>query len=233
MNGNAMTLDLPVLLRGEPKSLHWGIEEVRGRELALYLSIIIVGAGCFGAAMGCWRAPLQATYTAIKLPLAILLTTLGNALLNSLLAPLFGLNLRFQQTVLAVLLSGTIACAVLGAFSPLLLFMIWNTPTNASQASSVAYSAVQVTEVLIIAFAGIAANVRLLQLLQHCSGHRTSALKVLFGWLAGNLFLGSQLCWIMRPFIGAPGLPVQFFRPDAFRGNFYESVWYSLGRIFN
>src|SRR5258705_9479011 len=130
-----MTLDLPILLRGEPKSLHWGIEEVRARQLVLYLSIIIVGAGCFGAAMGCWRAPLQAAYTAMKLPLAIFLTTLGNALLNSLLAPLFGLNLRFRQTVLAVLLGGTIACAVLGAFSPLLLFMVWNTPMNVSQAS--------------------------------------------------------------------------------------------------
>lgn len=233
MTGNAMTVDLPVLLRGEPAALHWGIEKVRTRQLFLYLSIIVVGAGCFGAAMGCWRAPLQAAYTAIKLPLAILLTTLGNALLNALLAPLFGLNLRFHQALLAVLLAATIACAILGAFSPLLFFMMWNTPTNVSQSLSVSYNAVQVTEVLMIAFAGIAANVRLLELLQYCSGQRLSALKVLFGWLAGNLFLGSQLCWIMRPFIGAPGLPVQFFRPDAFRGNFYEAVWYSLGRIFN
>jgi hypothetical protein len=110
--------------------------------------------------------------------------------------------------------------------------MIWNTPTNVSQATSAAYSGVLVSEVLIIAFAGIAANVRLLQLLEHYSATRLSAFKVLFGWLAGNLFLGSQLCWIMRPFIGAPNLPVQFFRPDAFRGNFYETVWYSLTRIF-
>jgi hypothetical protein len=233
MTGNAMTFDLPVLLRGEPTALHWGIEKVRTRQLFLYLSIIVLGAGCFGAAMGCWRAPLQAAYTAVKLPLAILLTTLGNALLNALLAPLFGLNLRFHQTLLAVLLAATIACAILGAFSPLLLFMMWNTPTNVSQSLSVSYNAVQVTEVLMIAFAGVAANVRLLELLQYCSGQRLSALKVLFGWLAGNLFLGSQLCWIMRPFIGAPGLPVQFFRPDAFRGNFYEAVSYSLGRIFN
>src|SRR5437773_989320 len=90
MSANAMTVDLPVLLRGEPKALHWGIEKVHPRQLLLYLSIIVVGAGCFGAAMGCWRAPLQAASTAIKLPLAILLTTLGNALLNALLAPLFG-----------------------------------------------------------------------------------------------------------------------------------------------
>lgn len=231
MTANVTTLDLPVLLRGEPDRLQFGIEEFRPRQLALYLAVIAVGAGAFGAAMGWWRSPLQALFTAIKLPLAILLTTLGNALLNALLAPLFGLNLRFHQTVLAVLMSGTIACAVLGAFSPLLLFVIWNTPPYGSQAS-MAYSAVQVLEVAIIAFAGIAANVHLLQLLARYSEARLSAMKVLFGWLAGNLFLGTQLCWIMRPFIGSPGLPVEFFREDAFRGNFFESVWGSLSRIF-
>jgi hypothetical protein len=232
MTANVTTLDLPVLLRGEPDRLQFGIEEFNLRQLALYVAVIVLGAGAFGAAMGCWRAPMQALYTAIKLPLAILLTTLGNALLNALLAPLFGLNLRFHQTVLAVLMSGTIACAVLGAFSPLLFFVIWNTPTNVSQATSVAYNAVQVLEVGIIAFAGIAANVRLLQLLTRYSTQRISAMKVLFGWLAGNLFLGTQLCWIMRPFIGSPGLPVEFFRADAFRGNFFESVWGSLNRVF-
>jgi hypothetical protein len=232
MTASITTLDLPVLLRGEPDGLQLGVEEFRPRQLALYLTVIVLGAGAFGAAMGWWRAPLQAFYTALKLPLAILLTTLGNALLNALLAPLFGLNLRFHQTVLAVLMTGTIACAVLGALSPLLFFVIWNTPTNVSQATSVAYNTVQLLEVAIVAFAGIAANIRLLQLLTHYSERRLSAMKVLFGWLAGNLFLGTQLCWIMRPFIGSPGLPVQFFRPDAFRGNFFESVWWSLSRIF-
>lgn len=232
MSPTISTLDLPVLLRGEPGRLQFGIEKFTARQLALYLGIIVLGAGAFGAAMGWWRAPLQALYTGIKLPLAILLTTLGNALLNALIAPLFGLNLRFHQTVLAVLMSGTIACAILGAFSPVLLFLIWNTPPYGSEASAVSYSAVQLLEVAMIAFAGIAANFRLLQLLTHYGGERPTAFKVLFGWLAGNLFLGSQLCWIMRPFIGSPGLEVQFFRPDAFRGNFYESVWWSLSRIF-
>jgi hypothetical protein len=232
MTGHTSVLDLPVLLRGEPARLRSGVEELRAGQVAVYLAIIVAGAGCFGAAIGCWRAPLQAVFTALKLPLAILLTTLGNAVLNGLLAPLLGLNLRFHQSLQAVLMSGTIACAILGAFSPLLYFMIWNTPVNVSQATSSAYNAVLVTQALIIAFAGVAANARLFQLLQHYSASRASALKVLFGWLAGNLFLGSQLCWIMRPFVGAPELPVQFFRADAFHGNFYEAVWYSLGRIF-
>jgi len=47
------------------------------------------------------------------------------------------------------------------------------------------------------------------------------------------LFLGSQLSWILRPFIGAPGLPVQFIRADALHGNFYEAVFRALGHLLS
>jgi hypothetical protein len=86
--------------------------------------------------------------------------------------------------------------------------------------------------VAVISFAGIAANVRLLQLLRQLSGSRTIARRILLAWLAGNLFLGSQLSWILRPFIGSPGLPVEFLRGDALRGNFYEAVFHALKHLF-
>jgi hypothetical protein len=54
------------------------------------------------------------------------------------------------------------------------------------------------------------------------------ARRVLLAWLAVNLFLGSQLTWIARPFIGAPQLPVVFLRDTAFQGNFYENVFHTV-----
>jgi len=120
----------------------------------------------------------------------------------------------------------SIAAAILGAFSPLLYFLIWNTPplvagatTNAS-----AHSLVLVCETAIIAFAGIVANVRLLQLLRELGGSAGAARKVLFAWLAGNLLLGSQLAWNLRPFVGSPHLDVEFLRANAFEGNFFEAL---------
>ena len=68
------------------------------------------GAGLYGAAMGCWRDPMQALYTAIKFPLIILLTAAGNAMLNAMLAPLLGLNISFRQSFLAILMSFTPDC---------------------------------------------------------------------------------------------------------------------------
>lgn len=183
--------------------------------------------------MGWWRAPQQGLIVALKFPLIILLTTLGNALLNGMLAPLLGLNIGVRQSLLAILMSFTIASAILGAFSPLTAFVVWNAPpmSDNAQFSTRTYNFIQVMHVCVIAFAGTTANVRLVQLLKQLSGKAMVARRVLFAWLVGNLFLGSQLCWILRPFIGSPNLQVQFFRPHPLQGNFYETVFNAIRRL--
>jgi hypothetical protein len=223
------------LLRGEVKSLeawsaHWDAQRI-----VTHIAIIVVGAGLYGAAMGWWRDPMQALYTAIKFPLIILLTATGNAMLNAMLAPLLGLNIPFRQSFLSILMSFTIAGAILGSFAPLVAFVIWNAPPMTANiaASNGTYSFILLTFVVIIAFAGITANLRLLKLLRHLGGGSNVALRVLFAWLAGNLFFGAQLSWILRPFIGTPGMPVQFLRDDAFKGNFYETIFRTVIQLFH
>ena len=233
---NSLLSEITVLLRGEAAPISAWTEQWNGRRLAVCLAVIVGGAGLYGAAMGYWRAPQQAFYVAIKFPLIILLTTFGNALLNAMLAPLLGLNISLRQSFLAVLFSFTIASAILGSFSPLAAFLVWNAPplsASAAELSTGTYSFIQLTHVGVIAFAGVTANLRLAQLLQHLSGNSRIARRVLLAWLAGNLLFGSQLTWIMRPFIGAPGLPVQFLRATAFKGNFYETVFHALLRLLN
>jgi len=225
---------LSLLLRGEVKSLEEWSAQWDSRRILSHVGIIIVGAGLYGAAMGCWRDPMQALYTAIKFPLIILLTAAANAMLNAMLAPLLGLNIPFRQSFLAILMSFTIAGAILGSFAPLVAFVIWNSPpmTADLRQSAGPYAFILLTFVVIIAFAGITSNLRLLQLLRHLGGRKSVALCVLLAWLAGNLFFGTQLSWILRPFIGAPGLKVEFFRRDAFKGNFYETIFRTAVRVF-
>ena len=226
---------IPALLRGEPDALKEWVEQTQPRGLGFCVGVIFIGAGLFGFAMGWWRSPLQAGYTALKFPLIIMLTTVGNGLLNAMLAPLLGLNIPFRQSLLALLISFTIAAVILCGFSPLIFFLIWNAPplSAGAEQSWDAYSFIQLALVIVIAFAGIAANLRLIQLLNRLSGSVTISRRVLFAWLAGNLFLGSHLSWNLRPFIGSPGLPVQFVRPDALHGNFYEAVFHSLSRVLH
>jgi hypothetical protein len=225
--------EISVLLRGELEPITAWSGQWSTRRFALHVAVIIVGAGLYGAAMGWWRDLQQALYVAVKFPLIILLTTVGNALLNAMLAPLLGLNIPFRQSFSAILMSFTVTAAILGAFSPLMAFMVWNAPPMSPEAiSGATYSFIKLADVAVIAFAGTMGNARLFQLLARLGGRRAVARRVLFAWLAVNLFLGSQLSWILRPFIGSPSLPVEFFRHAALHGNFYENVFHSLLQIF-
>jgi hypothetical protein len=224
--------EISALLRGESETISAWSESWNARRFALHIAVIVVGTGFYGAAMGWWRDPQQALYVAIKFPLIILLTTLGNALINGMLAPLLGLNIPFRQSFSAIMMSFTIAAVILGAFSPLIAFMVWNAPDmGAKNLSGSTYNFILLAHVAVIALAGVTGNVRLFQLLTRL-GSRAVAFRVLLAWLAGNLFLGSQLSWILRPFIGSPTLPVEFVRQSAFHGNFFEAVFHSLRQIF-
>lgn len=223
------------LLRGEVAALRVWTADWHTARITRDLMIICFGAGLFGAAVGWWRDPRQALFAGVKLPLILLLTAGGNALLNSMLAPLLGLHLRFRQSFLAILTSFALAATILGAFSTLVAFTIWNAPplTAGDRSNSSIHAAILLLLVAAIAFAGVAANLRLFQLLRSLAGDGAAAGRVLLAWLAGNLFLGSQLSWILRPFIGSPGLPVEFLRHDAFSGNFYEAVFRSSAHLLN
>ena len=224
-----------MLLRGDPSSLRQWLQQVGAERAGFCVAIIFVGTGAFGAAVGWWRSETQAWYTALKLPLILLLTAGGNALLNGVLAPLLGLNLTFRQAALAVLLSFALAAAILGSVTPLLAFFVWNLPpmNEAQPEHNPAYYGLLLTVVGAIAFAGIAANLRLLQLLTALAGNATIARRLLVGWLAANLLLDARLAWIGRPYFGHPNLPVEFLRADAWSGNFFEAVVFSARALFN
>ncbi len=221
------------LLRGEAEVIAGWITRWTAGHTWRHVALIVAGAGAFGAAMGVWRAPAQAGFSAVKLPLILLATAAGNALLNGLLAPLLGLNLRLREAFAAVLMSFALAAAILGAFSPLMAFLVWNLPplNSGSSANAMAHSVMLLTLVAVIAFAGVTANLRLLQLLRRLGGE-VIAPRLLFAWLAVNLLLGSQLSWILRPFIGTPSLPVEFLRTGAFHGNFFESVFSTIRQLW-
>jgi hypothetical protein len=231
---NSTSSEIGRLLRGEIETISGWNRNWVGQRFALHIAVIIVGAGLYGAAMGWWRDSQQAVYVAIKFPLIILLVTFGNTLINGMLAPLLGLDIRFRQSFSTIVMSFTITSAILGAFSPIMAFLVWNAPEMNSKISGrTAYNFILLAHVSVIGLAGVAGNARLFQLLSRLGGSRTIALRVMFAWLSGNLFLGSQLTWILRPFIGSPTLPVEFLRNAAFHGNFYEAVFQSLRQIFH
>jgi len=224
---------LVILCRGDSEQIAPWLDEREPRWWLTCALTIAAGCALYGGVVGLWRAPLQAVYTAIKMPLLIFLTCAGNALLNGLFAQVFGSGLSFRQTSLAILMSFTIASLVLAALSPVAFFIYLNTPPLASAARGTGHSLTLLCDVLFIAYAGVVANRRLLRLLERRCETVGAARRVFWSWLAGNLFLGAQLSWVLRPFIGSPGLAIQFLRDDPLRGNFYEAVLFSIHRLIH
>jgi hypothetical protein len=227
----SLQLRLRTLLRGEPQGVVEWIDERGARGLASCIGVIVVGCGLYGATVGLWRSPLQAVYVAVKIPLVILLTATGNAALNGILAQLLGTGLSFRQTSLAIVMSFAVAAIILASLSPLVLFLLVNTPPLSS--GGLGGDVMLVALVAAIAFAGVVANVRLFGLLEYVSRRRRVALQTLLAWLAGNLVLGSQFAWVLRPYIGPADLPVEFLRAEPWRGNFFEALASAVLRLLN
>jgi hypothetical protein len=49
-------------------------------------------------------------------------------------------------------------------------------------------------------------------------------------WIILFALVGSQMGWVLRPFIGSPGLGFTFFRPR--ESNFFQAVWSHFINLF-
>lgn len=204
----------------------WLHEETRYLLISLWL--LIGGGAMYGASIGIWRDPMQALFVAIKFPLLLGLTALGNALINGMLAQLLGASISFRQSLLAVLMSYALLAIILGAFAPLSWFLVWHLPAMGSISQALGYDLYLITNVVLIIFAGVIANSQLYRLLVYICKDNLKAKQILIAWLVVNLFLGAQLSWNLRPFFGTPHLLVKFLRDNPFDGSFYEAIFYVI-----
>ena len=223
---NQIHTRLKLLITGDPAVLaSWLKTDSVWKNALPMVTGIVLGCAAYGFAIGLWRAPVQGLFVAIKMPCLIFLTLLVNSLINGMLGLLLGSGMSFRQTLTACLMSFAIFSLIVGSLSPVAIAVVMDAPRPGEAGTEAWYRAILLTHTSIIAFAGIVANHRLLRLIQVFSGSASAGWRTLLAWLAGNLFVGAQLSYNLRPFFGNPELPVQFLRPNPFDGSFYESVW--------
>ncbi len=186
---------------------------------------IVLGCGVYGFAIGLGRAPTMALFVAVKMPLLIFLTLSVNGLINGMFGALLGSGMSFRQTMQACLMSFALFALIVGSLAPIMIGMALDRPADGAAELPGWYRLFLLSNTAVIAFAGVISNHKLLCLIEAFSGSRAAAWRTLVAWLAGNLFVGAQLSYILRPFFGNPELPVAFLRPDPFVGTFYEAVW--------
>ncbi len=61
-------------------------------------------------------------------------------------------------------------------------------------------------------------------------GERPASMTLLYVWILLFGFVGTQLAWTLRPFVGSPGEPFQIFRE--IDGNFYVDIVRTIGHLF-
>jgi hypothetical protein len=188
---------------------------LRGRSSARHWWLVLACGLAYGAVMGSFGGrPLQALYSAIKVPL-LLLATVGLSLPSYfILNTLLGLRDDFAEAVRAIVSAQAGLTVILLSLAPVTLF--W-------YASSSDYREAILFNGLIFAVATAGAQVLLRRAYRPLIARKPVQRWVLRGWGILYAFVGVQMGWVLRPFIGDPGGRVEFFRAGAW-DNAYEIV---------
>lgn len=198
--------------------------ELRPKMRAMLLSSIAFFA-LYGAVMGSTHSLWQALSSGVKLPVLFLATLFVCAPTLYFFNVLFGSDQSLTQNIALILTALTVTAVVLLSFAPITLFFLLTTS---------AYQFFKLLNVAIFAIAGIMGVIFLSQGMQIVAagpssqrgGSRQWVLRL---WIFVYAFVGSQMAWTIRPFIGAPSISFELFRQLG--GNFYTNIFSSLGEI--
>lgn len=202
-------------------------QELGWRDMLALALFVVLACGLYGSVLAGWRSPLLSAYVAIKLPSLFLGTMAVVSVFNWMTASILGSGLSFRSTVFVVLASMTIACWILLSLVPVALFFLVSGISYAETHDELRYShnLILMTHIVILGIAGIAGNASLLKGLRRVVSDRCPSGTLFILWLIAFAFVGCQLSWILRPFVGSPFYPVAFMRPDCLDRNFYEFVF--------
>ena len=178
----------------------------------------------YGAVMGSSHSLWQTLSSAIKLPVLFVATLFVCVPSLYFFSLLFGSNQSLGQSFAVILTAITVTSVLLLSCAPITLFFLLTT----SQ-----YQFFKLLNVGIFAVSGLMGIVFLYQGMKVVSGAEKEGSgtrkMVLIMWMFVYAFVGSQMAWTIRPFIGAPGTPFELFRQLG--GNFYSDILRSVGEI--
>ncbi len=172
VNHNDITMQNSINQNFAPRSV--------SNDSQLFLLVIIIGGGIYGATLGLWRSSLQAILVAVKFPFLICLTMVGTGLINGMLAQVMGADISFRRCFQVTVRSYALLVIILESFVPLSLFILFNLPPMGSNTVPFAHSIFLSAHVILISFAGVLANLYLFGSLTTVCTTRGKALQIFF-----------------------------------------------------
>ncbi len=203
--------------------------EIRdGVELGHKMRAMLVSGVAFlalyGAVMGSTHSLWQALSSAVKLPILFLATLVVCSPTLYFFNLIFGSSQSLTQNFALILTALTVTAVLLLSFAPIVLFFLLTTSH---------YQFFKLLNVGVFTIAGIVGvtflghGMRIVSASgKEGAGARRNVVRL---WILIYAFVGSQMAWTLRPFIGAPGLQFELFRQLG--GSFYANIFVSIGEI--
>jgi hypothetical protein len=215
-----LTFLMPIdhLLRGRVLAAPLG-EDAQPLRLRRLLGVIVIFGLLYGAVMGSyggvggghWK---QLIYSAVKVPFLLMATGVLSLPSFFVISSVLGLREDFAHSLRALVATQaalTVILASLGPFTAVWYLSVEN------------YSAAVLFNAMMFGIASIAAQLLLRRFYAPLIGRNKRHRLMVRVWLMVYAFVGIQMGWILRPFIGDPVSPTRFFREHMW-GNAYEVV---------
>ena len=182
------------------------------------LAFILTFGFFYGAIMGSFGVTpgrvMQPVYSGAKVPLLLIVTFLMSVPSFWVLNALLGVSADFGQSLRALVTTQAALTVVLASLAPFTVF--W-------YASFTDYHNAILFNAVMFGLASVAAQWLLRTLYRPLIARNPRHRLLLRFWLIIYAFVGIQLGYVLRPFIGDPALSVSFFRADSW-GNAYMYV---------
>ncbi len=202
--------------------------ESEGAGVRIFNQVVLLGAFLFvyGLVMGAYHSPLQAVVSGVKLAVLFTLALLICFPAFFIVQYILGSRLRLHQMI-SILLSGfVLMAAIMLSFIPIVVIFLL-TGGN--------YYFLHLLHIAIMIFAGIFGMNTIVKALEFsCEKKdvypRTGVVVFRF-WVVILAFVGIQLAWNFRPFLGEKDKPFEMFTHK--EGNFYAAVIYAVDQLLN
>ncbi|PKO22075.1 MAG: actin-binding WH2 domain-containing protein [Chloroflexi bacterium HGW-Chloroflexi-1] len=198
-------------------------EGLREKIRAMLISCIAFLA-LYGAVMGSTHSLWQALSSAAKLPILFLATLVVCTPTLYFFNLIYGSDQSLTQNVALILTAVTVTAVVLLSFAPISMFFLL-TSSN--------YQFFKLLNVATFAVAGLVGVRFLVQGMRAVSADAADGAaarkNVVLLWIVIYAFVGSQVAWTLRPFVGAPSMKFELFRQLG--GNFYTNIFASIGEL--
>lgn len=203
-----------------------GVLLSRAAEFRCHILIMLVLGMAYGAVMGSFGGftgdrPLQILFSAVKVPLLLSATFLLSLPSFLVINTILGLREHFPHVLRALIATQAAHTVILASFAPF---------TALFYASSDHYEAAVLFNTLMFGLAGLAAQLLLLRLYRPLIARHSRHRIMVRLWLVNYAFIGIQMGWLLRPFVGSPTEPATFFRQEAW-GNAYMAIINLITRL--